>query len=587
MQTYQTDLDIGFTGFDDFHLHLNSSSSILKELASLVPPSPILEPSDLSESCTSADIPIILFESPCNGIDVDPFGTPTIPLDIDLDVCLDTSESVQTIASVGTFGPRRHASRPPPILSNLPILRNSQASSFYSPPISPVDTIASDRDEDTSSVSEMSVASFHTALSTACSQSSFSSIDGHPRAAFPEKPRSLILNKHPSQLFSGNPSPLSSSFPSSNSNNSNHSTIPVLRHLTAILVAVRLLPTTATDSLCTPIPLFRLLMTFNEDYANLQDFVPSIPRSDLLATRRALDGLILKTEPSTVAWRNSCQEKQTFHFHYALFDGLPILRRVTVNDDESHDYISRQASLSLKSNGVYTIRGTETSILDPKSASAPDGVKLRWKFDYMVDDRRAEGTGKILEGEKTLTPLTFSCSPLLLHAQQGKKIRLMHIVKKSVVSKLMAEKVEPPRARSISPHSSPVFQVSPKKPHASSVPSAKNHPAIARVWNIHRRAHSHVPSPEAHDHKRMRGPSRSSIASEMVDYMSVGSQPDDSSTLSARRRRASSAGEKARERPSSFGLALTNILAADDLLSPPRSPFIKHIISPSPFVMSE
>ncbi|KAF9041768.1 hypothetical protein BDZ89DRAFT_906129, partial [Hymenopellis radicata] len=34
------------------------------------------------------------------------------------------------------------------------------------------------------------------------------------------------------------------------------------------------------------------------------------------------------------------KKRQTFHFHYALFDGLPILRRVTVNDDESHDYIS-------------------------------------------------------------------------------------------------------------------------------------------------------------------------------------------------------------------------------------------------------
>ncbi|KIL71484.1 hypothetical protein M378DRAFT_62795, partial [Amanita muscaria Koide BX008] len=32
--------------------------------------------------------------------------------------------------------------------------------------------------------------------------------------------------------------------------------------------------------------------------------------------------------------------RQTFHFHYAPFDGLPVLRRIYVNEDENHDYIS-------------------------------------------------------------------------------------------------------------------------------------------------------------------------------------------------------------------------------------------------------
>ncbi|KIY73473.1 hypothetical protein CYLTODRAFT_320775, partial [Cylindrobasidium torrendii FP15055 ss-10] len=133
------------------------------------------------------------------------------------------------------------------------------------------------------------------------------------------------------------------------------------------------------------------------------------------------------------------QKREAFSFHYALFDAMPILRRVTVNGKESRDYISRQASLNLKTNGVYTIRGAET--LYTKKKGHDPATKLRWKFDYMVDDRKDRPTGQIMDGEKTLTPLTFSCSPLLLHPDQGKKIRLMHVMKKSVVAKLVAEKV--------------------------------------------------------------------------------------------------------------------------------------------------
>ncbi|KIM47448.1 hypothetical protein M413DRAFT_41983, partial [Hebeloma cylindrosporum] len=32
--------------------------------------------------------------------------------------------------------------------------------------------------------------------------------------------------------------------------------------------------------------------------------------------------------------------RQAFHFHYAPFESPPVLRRVTVNDDETHDYVS-------------------------------------------------------------------------------------------------------------------------------------------------------------------------------------------------------------------------------------------------------
>ncbi|KAJ7181800.1 hypothetical protein C8R43DRAFT_828165, partial [Mycena crocata] len=139
-------------------------------------------------------------------------------------------------------------------------------------------------------------------------------------------------------------------------------------------------------------------------------------------------------------------KRETFRFHYAPFDSLPILRRLTANDDESRDYISRQASLSLRSNGVYTVQGTESSHL-PHSGlesgaakNSPDSTKLRWKFDYVVDDR-LEQSGRIVDGEKTLTPLTFMCSPWLLHPSQARKMKLLHLVKKSVTTKLVAEKV--------------------------------------------------------------------------------------------------------------------------------------------------
>lgn len=49
-----------------------------------------------------------------------------------------------------------------------------------------------------------------------------------------------------------------------------------------------------------------------------------------------------------------------------------------------------------------------------------------------------------MKGEKTLTPLAFSCSPWMLSLQQSRKINLMHIVKKTVAMNLTAERVEPP-----------------------------------------------------------------------------------------------------------------------------------------------
>jgi hypothetical protein len=136
-------------------------------------------------------------------------------------------------------------------------------------------------------------------------------------------------------------------------------------------------------------------------------------------------------------------QRKSFAFHYSELDTPPVLRRLLLNSDESRDYLSKQAYLTLKANGPYTVQGIEHVQSSPVFLANEHSV-LSWRFDYLVGDRRTEA-GKIIPGEKTFTPLCFSCSPALLLPTQGKKIRVMHVVKKSVAAKLTATKVEPPR----------------------------------------------------------------------------------------------------------------------------------------------
>ncbi|KAI9445058.1 hypothetical protein H4582DRAFT_1805810 [Lactarius indigo] len=135
-------------------------------------------------------------------------------------------------------------------------------------------------------------------------------------------------------------------------------------------------------------------------------------------------------------------ERKSFTFHHASLDTPPVFRRLLVNGDESHDYLARQAYLILKANGPYTVQGTEP-VQSPRHVHSSEPPVLTWRFDYLVGDRRTEA-GRIIPGEKTLTPLSFSCSPGLLQPTQARKIRVVHVVKKSVASKLTAIKLEPP-----------------------------------------------------------------------------------------------------------------------------------------------
>ena len=177
--------------------------------------------------------------------------------------------------------------------------------------------------------------------------------------------------------------------------------------------------------------------------------------------------------------------RQSFHFHHAAFETPPILRRVTTNNQETHDYVSRQAYLTLKCNGVYVVHGHEISSLGHDG----ENRKLSWQFEYLVDDRRLDVSGRIIEGEKVLTPLTFSCSPELLLPAQGKRVNIMHVFKKSIASKLFAEKFQPPGTPTPSPNDGP------ESPKTQS-------PVKTHGWGLHRRAKSHGTRPQD-DHKAL------------------------------------------------------------------------------------
>ncbi|KEP49697.1 hypothetical protein V565_095030 [Rhizoctonia solani 123E] len=125
------------------------------------------------------------------------------------------------------------------------------------------------------------------------------------------------------------------------------------------------------------------------------------------------------------------KKRQGWNFHHGVTESEPMLRRLTINGVEDRDYLSRQASLSLKSNGVYTVKGAE------------DRGRFEWKLEYLVEDRRGP-SGIVIAGEKTLTPLLFTCAPELLIPEQGKKVKLLHVMKKSITPRIHSSKMEPP-----------------------------------------------------------------------------------------------------------------------------------------------
>ncbi len=131
--------------------------------------------------------------------------------------------------------------------------------------------------------------------------------------------------------------------------------------------------------------------------------------------------------------------RETYYFHYAAMDRAPCLRRVTVGNNEGKDYVHRQASLNVKTYGVYAVTGTEEYRLSERV------ISLHWKLEYFVNERWNERTGKIMQGERTFRPLAFTCTSMLLQSSRATKVKLLNVVKKKIISsRLTSERVEPP-----------------------------------------------------------------------------------------------------------------------------------------------
>lgn len=156
-----------------------------------------------------------------------------------------------------------------------------------------------------------------------------------------------------------------------------------------------------------------------------------------------------KHDATTCTVTFKAASKHGYNFHYNPFDSLPILRRVTIHGEESKDYISKQAQLTLKTNGTYSVHGAEVSsfpaafggrLFNPLG-QLHEPEKLDWEFKYVVEDR-LDAYGMVVDGERKFVPLTFTCSPWLLHPSQGKKVNLLHMFKKGVSLKLTAERAQ-------------------------------------------------------------------------------------------------------------------------------------------------
>ncbi|PCH34040.1 hypothetical protein WOLCODRAFT_141939 [Wolfiporia cocos MD-104 SS10] len=127
--------------------------------------------------------------------------------------------------------------------------------------------------------------------------------------------------------------------------------------------------------------------------------------------------------------------RQVYKFNSSKVDAPPILRRLTKSGDGDKDYISQQASLTVSSNGVYSVSGVEFFDFQPHRAP----LVLRWRFEYFVHDSLTEIPGATVQDTKTLTPLRFSCSPGLLHPTHGKKrTTLLQVFKRSPLLRAQA-----------------------------------------------------------------------------------------------------------------------------------------------------
>ena len=189
-------------------------------------------------------------------------------------------------------------------------------------------------------------------------------------------------------------------------------------------------------------------------------------------------------------------KRESFLFNRSALDTSPSIRRLSVNEDESRDYLSQNAYLSVKSHGgfqVYAVCGSEIrrgsggedTVGRSEGGVGSSPIKLEWRFEYAVEDKRkADGT-KAGGGEKFLTPLRFSCSPWLLHPKQGRKVTVLSVWRKSIQPRLVAGKVELPSI--ITSPTTPGHQTHNLAGSASPPTSPKNvgalrFPTVTKLW---------------------------------------------------------------------------------------------------------
>lgn len=189
-------------------------------------------------------------------------------------------------------------------------------------------------------------------------------------------------------------------------------------------------------------------------------------------------------------------KRERFVFHHSTLDIPPSIRRLSVNGDESKDYLSKHAYLGVKSSGapqVYAVCGSEVrrwsggedTAGQSETGIGSSPIKLEWRFEYMVEDKRkADGT-RAGDGEKFLTPLRFSCSPALLHPKQGRKVTVLSVWRKNIQPGLVAGKVDAPLVSSPAASGHQTHKLAgssspPTSPKGSN--GALRFPAVTKLW---------------------------------------------------------------------------------------------------------
>ncbi|WVQ66223.1 uncharacterized protein L199_004402 [Kwoniella botswanensis] len=126
------------------------------------------------------------------------------------------------------------------------------------------------------------------------------------------------------------------------------------------------------------------------------------------------------------------KERDKWSFHHAALEGLPVLRRLTINNDEKYDFLSRSATLQIKEPGVYSVCGQE------------ERGKAEWKFEYLVQNKISPKSREQIANERIIVPLGLYVSPNFFNPDRALKTSLLNLFKKTLASNMMSEKIRPP-----------------------------------------------------------------------------------------------------------------------------------------------